>query len=74
MREHFDTKGYLVAEEYSSYEEYEPAELPKPIKKEAVKKTQLNLTQGAGSKASHAAVEGKPIAKTQASLSSFFKK
>jgi hypothetical protein len=63
----------MVTEDYSSYEEYDLP--PAPVRKDPIKKNQLNLTQTAGSKV-HAPLVGDKSAaaggKSQSSLSAFF--
>ena len=77
-RTYFNEKGYLVNEDYSSFEEGEaPEKLPpisQMVKKDPIKRVvQHNLTKETrttGSKQSAAAATGK----AQSSLSAFFKK
>ena len=74
-RTYFDEKGYMVNEDYSSYEEGEaPQTLPpisQMVKKEPIKRVvQHNLTKEAGAGSKQTAAQGK----SQSSLSAFFKK
>jgi DNA polymerase subunit Cdc27 len=76
-RTYFDEKGYMVNEDYSSYEECdeEPKLLPpisQMVKKEPIKRVmQHNLTKDSGHGSKQTAAPG---GKTQSSLSAFFKK
>lgn len=72
-RTYFDDKGYMVNEDYTSYEDCD--DVPAPSKKEPVKK--INLTQQPNGSKIHsdtAQKGGAAAGKQQSSLSAFFGK
>ena len=72
-----DEKGYFVQEDYSSYEECDAPPISQMVKKDPIKKTAINLASTNGRKCVKEVSKAKvaaPGAKSQASLSAFFKK
>ena len=74
-RTYIDEEGYMVNEDYSSYEEYDLPPASQVVKKDAVKKVmQHNLVQQTGSNKAKIVEPAKPGQKAQSQLMSFFKK